>query len=109
MLVPKLDKIATYHYIREVLSNANYDFSREIIERIQHVRSHDINLLQLADLLIGAISYNARGLTGSTAKNNIIQIIKTRTGLSLTRNTLPGARKFNLCIWRPDSGGFENA
>ena len=95
--------------LRDVLSNANYDFSREIIERIQHVRSHDINLLQLADLLIGAISYHARGLTSSTAKNDIIQIIKKRTGLSLTRNTLPGERKFNICIWRPDSGGFENA
>jgi hypothetical protein len=95
--------------LRDVLSNASYDFSREIIERVQHVRSHDINLLQLADLLIGAISYHARGLTGSTAKNDIIQIIKKRTGLSLTRNTLPGERKFNMCIWRPDSGGFENA
>ncbi len=95
--------------LRDVLSNANYDFSREIIERIQHVRSHDINLLQLADLLVGAISYHARGLTGSAAKNNIVQLIKKRTGLSLTRNTLPGERKFNMCIWRPDSGGFENA
>jgi hypothetical protein len=95
--------------LSDVLSNANYDFSREIIERIQHVRSHDINLLQLADLLIGAMSYHARGLTGSAAKKNIIQIIKKRTGLSLARNTLPGERKFNMCIWRPDSGGFENA
>mgnify|MGYP001814834868 FL=1 len=95
--------------LRDVLSNANYDFSREIIERIQHVRSHDINLMQLADLLIGAISYHARALTGSAAKNDLVQLIKTRTGLSLARNTLPGERKFNMCIWRPDRGGFENA
>lgn len=95
--------------LREVLSNANYDFSREIIERIQHVRSHDIGLMQLVDLLAGAISYHARGLTGSAAKNDIVHLIKERTGLSLTRNTLPSERKFNMCIWRPDSGGFENA
>ena len=93
----------------EVLSNANYDFSREIIERIQHVHSHDIGLMQLADILIGAVSYHARGLSDSAAKNEIVQLIKDRTGLSLTRNTLPTARKFNLCIWRPNSGGFENA
>lgn len=93
----------------EVLCNANYDFSREIIENIQHVRSHDIGLLQLADVLIGAVSYHARGLAGSPAKNEIVQLIKLRTGLSLTRNTLPNERKFNLCIWRPNSGGFENA
>ncbi|MBN1904885.1 MAG: DUF3800 domain-containing protein [Deltaproteobacteria bacterium] len=95
--------------LREVLCNANYDFSREIIERIQHVRSHDIGLLQLADLFVGAISYHARGLSGNTAKNDIIGLIKKRTGFSLLRNTLPGERKFNICIWRPDSAGFENA
>ncbi len=93
----------------EVLSNANYDFSREIIERIQHVHSHDIGLMQLADILIGAISYHARGLSESPAKNEIVHLLKKRTGLSLTRNTLPNERKFNLCIWRPSSGGFENA
>jgi len=95
--------------LQDVLSNANYDFSREIIERIQHVHSHDIGLMQLADLLIGAVSYHARGLTGSVAKENIVQLIKDRTGLSLTRNTLPNERKFNLCLWRPNNGGFENA
>lgn len=95
--------------LREVLSNANYDFSRDIIERIQHVHSHDIGLMQLVDVLIGAISYHARGLSDSTAKNEIVQLIKERTGLSLTGNTLPTERKFNLCIWRPNSGGFENA
>ncbi len=95
--------------LRDVLCNANYDFSRDIIERIQHVRSHDIGLLQLADLFTGAISYHARGLSGNAAKNEIIDLIKRRTGFSLLRNTLPGEQKFNICIWRPDSAGFENA
>lgn len=95
--------------LRNVLSNANYDFSREIIARIQHVHSHDIGLMQLADVLIGAVSYHARGLNTSIAKKEIISMIKQKTGLSLVRNTLPGERKFNLCIWKPDSGGFENA
>lgn len=95
--------------LQEVLSNANYDFSREIIEKIQHVHSHDIGLMQLTDLLIGTVSYHARGLSGSPAKNALVQLIKDRTGLSLNRNTLPSESKFNLCIWRPNSGGFENA
>lgn len=51
--------------LREVLSNANYDFSREIIEKTQHVHSHDIGLMQLADIFSGAVSYHARGLAGS--------------------------------------------
>jgi hypothetical protein len=97
------------HMLRDVLSNANYDFSREIIEHIQHVHSHDIGLMQLADILIGAVSYHVRGLNTSEAKAEIISLIKQKTQLSLDRNTLPGERKFNLCIWRPESGGFENA
>ncbi len=97
------------HKLRDVLSNAKYDFSREIIERIQHVRSHDIGLMQLNDLLIGAISYHARGLGGSPAKNDIVKLIKKRSGFSLSRNTLPGERKFNICIWQPNSGEVENA
>jgi hypothetical protein len=65
--------------------------------------------MQLADVLIGAISYNARGYSDSTAKNDIVHLIKERTGLSLTRNTLPTERKFNLCVWQPSSLGAENA
>ncbi|MBW2557417.1 MAG: DUF3800 domain-containing protein [Deltaproteobacteria bacterium] len=95
--------------LHDVLSNANYDFAKEIITKIQHVHSHDIGLMQLADLLIGAVSYHERGLTGNAAKENIVRLIKQRTGLSLKKNTLPSEKKFNLCIWHPNSGGFENA
>ena len=97
------------HRLQEVLSNANYDFSREIIEKIQHVHSHDIGLLQLTDMLVGAVSYHTRGLAGSAAKNDLVQLVKNKTSLSLIRNTLPNEQKFNLCIWRPNNEGFENA
>lgn len=95
--------------LKEVLSNAQYDFKRTIIESIQHVHSHDIGLLQLADLLIGAISYHSRRIQTSRAKTMLIDLIKDRSGFSLERNTLPTQRKFNLCIWRPNSGVFNNA
>lgn len=95
--------------LQDVLSNANYDFSRKIIGLIQNVHSHDIGIMQLADILIGAVSYHARGLNTSEAKKEIVDLIKNKTQLSLERNTLPGERKFNLCIWKPDSRGFENA
>ena len=95
--------------LREVLHNAHYDFSREIIENVQHVHSHDIGLMQLCDLLLGAVSYQARGLSGSPGKDAILELIRGRTGLSLTCSTLPSVRKFNLCYWQPANGGFENA
>ncbi len=90
----------------EVIRNAHYDFSRETIKRTQHVHSHDINLMQLADLLIGALSYYHRQLTGSNAKLAIIRRIKERSGFSLNASTLPTEKKFNLCLWRPKDRNF---
>lgn len=55
-------KIAKLH---DVLCNNIYDFDRNIVERLQQIRSHESALLQLADLLIGAVGYHNRGLTGS--------------------------------------------
>ncbi len=94
--------------MQEYLQNAKYDFSRDVIRNIQHVHSHDIGLMQLADLLIGALSYKFRGETGSVARLQIIERIKEQSGHQLEMNTLPSEKKFNLCIWHPN-GGFENA
>lgn len=91
--------------LHEVLTNANYDFKREMIARMQHVHSHEIGLMQLADFLIGAMAYHARNLTDSVAKQRIVGHIRQKSGLSLTKSTLPSAVKFNLCIWRPTERG----
>ncbi len=95
--------------LKECLHNVKYDFSRKMIHSVQHVHSHDVGLLQLSDLLIGAISYKFRGEMKSAAKREIVEYIKNRSGHQLNMNTLPAEKKFNLCIWRPHSGGFENA
>jgi len=94
-------KLAKLH---EVLANANYDFKREIIARMQHVHSHDVGLMQLTDLMIGAIGYQARGLLESPAKLRLLEIIRQRSGLSLTQNTLPSASKVNICFWQTNRG-----
>lgn len=94
------DKIRKLH---DVLSNEHYDYNKEIIHKIQLVHSHEIELLQLADVLIGAMSYINRDLNTSTAKVNLIGLIKRKTGYTLTRNTLYKEKKFNLFVWRPKS------
>ena len=55
------------HKLEKVLRNDKYDYSKEIIKMVQQVRSHEVELIQLADLLTGAISYVNRDLTGSKA------------------------------------------
>ena len=86
--------------LHEVLCNNQYDFCRSIIQRVQQVRSHEVELLQLADLLIGAVSYANRGLSTSVAKSRIVRLVRERSGYSLTGTTLLREAKFNLFSWR---------
>jgi hypothetical protein len=78
-----------------------YDFSREIVERVQIVRSDELELMQLADLLIGAVGYAARALEGNRGKLRVVDFIRKQTGYSLTKSTLYREDKFNLFRWAP--------
>jgi hypothetical protein len=87
--------------LHDVLSNSKYDFSRQIIQWIQIVRSHEVEMFQLADLLIGAISYANRHIETSATKLAIVERIRSRSGYGLTRNTLMREKKLNLLRWEP--------
>jgi hypothetical protein len=89
-------KVAKLH---DVLANAHYDFSRQIVERIQTVRSHEVDPLQLADLLIGAVSYANRGLDSSAAKLAVVERVRHRSSYRLTQSTLLREAKMNLFRW----------
>lgn len=86
--------------LHEVLCNNHYDFNKKIIKKIQEVRSHEVELVTLADLFAGAISYVARGLNTSSAKLRIIEKIKERSAYSLENSTLYKENKFNLFYWK---------
>ena len=90
----KVDKL------HEILCNSNYDFKCEMIKKVQQVRSHEVELVALADLLIGAISYLHREKVTSEAKLKLIERIKLRSGYNLTSSTLYRASKFNVFIWK---------
>jgi hypothetical protein len=91
-------KVAKLH---EVLCNSAYDFSREIVERIQSIRSHEVELLQLADFLTGAVSYANRTSRQSRAKLRLLEEIRALSGYSLTRSTLLREDKLNIFHWKP--------
>lgn len=94
------------HKLEQVLRNDKYDYSKEIIKKVQQVRSHEVEILQLADLLVGATAYVNRGLSDSKAKNELINLIKHRSKYSLTKSTLLKERKFNVFIWEPQKPYF---
>lgn len=86
--------------LHDVLCYNQYDFSRTIIKKLQTVRSHEIEIMQLADLLIGVISYANRGLFSSTAKNTLVERFRNRSGYRLTHSTLYREEKVNLFLWK---------
>jgi len=90
----KIDKL------HDVLCNIIYDFEKQIIERVQTVRSHEVELLQLADLMIGAVSYVNRGLSDNSAKVALVERIRERSGYTLTKTNLLRETKVNIFIWQ---------
>lgn len=88
-------------HLHEVLANNAYDFQRQIVRRIQLVRSEQVQQIQLADLLIGAVSYLHRGLASNPAKLALIDRMKKRSRYSLRQSTLLRERKVNIFVWRP--------
>lgn len=89
------------YMLQEVLSRSLYDFCNETVENIQLVRSHEIEILQLTDLIIGAIAYANRNLKTSDAKLEIIETVKMLSGRNLIYSTSPLEVKFNLFVWKP--------
>lgn len=89
--------------LKEVCSNSMYDFSQNIIRRLQPIRSDEIQIMQLVDVLIGAIGYENRifedCFVKSQAKLEVIDLIKRRSNYSLTRSTLLREDKCNLFVW----------
>jgi hypothetical protein len=89
-------KVAKLH---EVLCNSQYDFNRNMIGKVQQIHSHEVEIMQLTDIWVGALSYIHRGLSSSTAKQALIKRMKESSGLSLIHSTLPREKKVNLLVW----------
>lgn len=89
--------------LHDVLASSLYDFSRDIVERVQTVRSHQVELTQLSDLLIGGISAVNRGAIVSPAKRGFVERMRHRSGYTLTRTTLLQEKKVNIFHWRGEA------
>lgn len=85
--------------LRDVLCNSMLDFDRNIIEHLQNARSHEIEQLQLTDLLTGLVGYANRQLSTSTAKLSLIERMRERSHYNLGQTTLLGESKVNLFHW----------
>ncbi len=89
--------------LQKVCCNSMYDFSQKIIRRLQPIRSDEVQIMQIVDIIIGAICYENREFPNefkkSNAKQEIINLIKERSGYTLKKTTLLREEKVNLLIW----------
>ena len=99
--------------LEEMLRGRARDSAGQVIERVQQIRSHESELLQLSDLILGAIGYQNRrtigdlqGTPGNAGKGEVIKEIQRRSQKSLTATTWQGETKLNILVWEPRSGGW---
>ncbi|MCQ2563909.1 MAG: DUF3800 domain-containing protein [Mogibacterium sp.] len=89
--------------LQDVLCNNIYDFKKDVVKRITQIDSKESELLQLADLLNGAICFFHRGLhkvkNANQGKVAIVKMLSEQHDLS--RKTPIESQKFNLFIWTP--------
>ncbi len=89
--------------LREVLCNNKYDFKREVIKQIGQINSRESEILQIADLINGAIGFYHRKLTENPEANEGKKLLvkELQKKCNLDRNTARCEQKFNLFIWKP--------
>ena len=90
-----------YEIYIDIKDTHSYQKSQKLRE--QPVRSNEIQIMQMVDILIGAVGYQNRifdkDFRKSQAKLDLIELIKKRSGYSLTKTTLLREEKCNLFVW----------
>lgn len=99
------DNLYNNKFSRQTKWNTDLELKKDLIKRIQIIDSKDVELMQLADLLIGAVAYANRIEVGeklnSKSKLHIVNLIREYSGYSMTKSTLRQEDKFNVFVWSP--------
>jgi hypothetical protein len=75
-------------------------FGQGLAVSLQNIRSHEVLLMQVTDLFIGAIGYRNRRLDSSEIKLELIEYIEGKIGQGLDRQSRLQEEKFNIFIPR---------
>ena len=85
--------------LHEILATWLRDADGTIVQSLQNARLHEIEELQLTDLLSGAVAYKNRLLETSAAKLDVVRHFERRSGVRLDATTPLSAQKVNVFQW----------
>lgn len=103
-IYPDIKDTNSFHNFQKVASYlrmALNDTNAKTIKKIQPIRSNESYILQLADVLIGAMQYNKNGLNTSSSKLKVVNYIKENVIDGIEDTTPYNKNKFNLLVWKP--------
>lgn len=93
----------SYYYLQKMLNYLRItisDTNKKTIKKVQPIRSYESSILQINDILIGALSYYYRNLNSNSVKINIINEIKNLCQCEFDVTSNYSNTKFNIFIWR---------
>ena len=101
-IYPDIKDTNSYYYHQVMLNYLKIkilDTNNEIIKKVQPIKSYEAPILQINDILIGALSYSYRKLLDNDAKLNIIKKIDSLYPDNLDETSY--SEKFNIFMWKP--------
>lgn len=102
-IYPDIKDTNSYYYHQVMLDYLRIkmsDKNKKTIKKVQPIRSYEAPILQINDILIGALSYYCRNLSGNSVKLNIINEIKKIYQNDFDTSSYYSNTKFNIFIWR---------
>ena len=102
-IYPDIKDTNSYYYHQIMLEYWRLkmaDTNKKTIKKVQPIRSYEAPILQINDILIGALSYHYRGLSKNNIKLNIVNEINKLYQNDFDISSYYNNTKFNIFIWR---------
>lgn len=102
-IYPDIKDTNSYYYHQIMLDYLRLkmsDTNKKTIKKVQPIRSYEAPILQINDILIGALSYYYRGLSENRIKLTIVNEINKFYQNSFDVSSYYNNTKFNIFIWR---------
>lgn len=102
-IYPDIKDTNSYYYHQVMLNFLRIkitDINSKTIKKVQPIRSYEAPILQINDILIGALSYHYRNLNTNKSKLNIVNEIQKLYNEPLDQTSAYSNTKFNIFIWK---------